>query len=199
MYYLHRCLTIQKIIIYHLFPQHYLRKHGFLQVRSIQRFKFSLTLNYDDKCSSSTFCFEALTLPYLPPHSCNNHLLGAQVLACIAFFISLAGWWLAWISGLVALIILLLGCCITFDKNVWLVVGILSIIAAVGELLVAIRVVDNNMYCGGNNSADCFIGDAGTIILSIVALIMWTLVALVTINQFRSGGSAGSTSDDLPK
>ena len=133
-----------------------------------------------------------------PLCSCNNHLLGAQVLAVIAFFISLAGWWLAWISGLVALIILLLGCCITFDKNVWLVVGILSAIAAVGEFLVTIRVVDDNLYCGGN-SADCVISETGTIILSVVALILWALVSLVTINQFRSGGSAGSTSNDLPK
>ena len=76
--------------------------------------------------------------------------------------------------------------------------GILSAIAAVGEFLVTIRVVDDNLYCGGN-SADCVISETGTIILSVVALILWALVSLVTINQFRSGGSAGSTSNDLPK
>ena len=116
----------------------------------------------------------------------------------IAFFISLAGWWLAWIAGVIALIILMIACCVTFDKNIWLVVGISSAIAAFGELLVAVTLVDSNMYCSGNANGDCAISQAGSIILSIIALVMWAIVSFITINQFRNGGEAGSTANDLP-
>lgn len=126
----------------------------------------------------------------------NHHLLAAQIIATIAFFISLAGWWLAWLSGLVALVILLIGCCATFHKNVWLAVGILSAIAALGDLLVAVRVVDENVYC--SRSANCHINEAGSIVLSIIALLLWLVVSFITINQFRIGGSAGNTADELP-
>ena len=120
-------------------------------------------------------------------------MLGAQILAIIALFISLAGWWLAWICGLVATIILLVACCVTFPKNVWLAVAILSAIAAVGEFLVTIRVVDNNIYCRGG-SGGCHIGKDGLLVVSIIALIMWIIISAITFRLFRSGSPAGSTS-----
>lgn len=124
-------------------------------------------------------------------------LFGAQILAFIAFFISLAGWWLPWISGLTSLIILAIGCSVSLPAVVWYGVAVLSAIASVGELLVAIHIVGNNLYC---SKSDCGLDDTLTTILAIAALIMWALVSLLTLRSARNTSKAGNTAEtELPR
>lgn len=124
-----------------------------------------------------------------------NSLIGAQILSLVAFLLSLAGWWLAWISGLIVVIALWIACCVGYPRVMWVVLAVLSAIAAVGELLVLIGVVDNNFdaYCGNGN---CSMGDTAYIIIGIVSLISWLVVASVAYQQ---GEGSGRSSEDLPR
>lgn len=124
----------------------------------------------------------------------NSHLGTDCGVYCI---LHLACRMVSWLSGLTALVILLIGCCINFSHVVWLVVGALSAIAAFGELLVAINVVDHNIYCDGRHHHDC--GYEARIVLAVIALALWTFVSVVTINFYRSRTAVALTSDDLPK
>lgn len=131
----------------------------------------------------------------LQPRCSNKQLLVAQILSVVAFLLSLAGWWLAWISGLIAMIALLVACCVAYPRCLWIVIALLALIAAVSELLVLIGVVsqDKAIYCGGGS---CAMGKAGTVIISVVALISWLGVGYVS--WYQSAGS-GNNGRSLPR
>jgi hypothetical protein len=106
---------------------------------------------------------------------------------------SLAGWHLAWICGIIVVILLFVACCTTLPRVVWIVVTILSVIAAIGEQLVLIGVVQGtSVYCGDEGCG----GRVGTIIIGIFALLSWLIVARVS---WRQGDASGNTANDLPR
>jgi hypothetical protein len=128
---------------------------------------------------------------------CNSnnkkHLLLAQLLSVVALVLSsLAGWHLAWICGIIVVILLFVACCTTLPRVVWIVVTILSVIAAVGELLVLIGVVQGSVYCGDEGCG----GRVGTIVIGIIALLSWLIVARVS---WRQSDASGNTANDLPR
>ena len=116
----------------------------------------------------------------------------AQIVSIVALVLSLAGWFLAWIAGIIAVIILWLACCMNLPRMAWIAATVLSAISAIGELLVLIGVVEGSVYCGGDGCG----GRVGTIIIGIIALIFWLFVGLVS---WRQGDGAGNTSNDLPR
>ena len=77
---------------------------------------------------------------------------------------------------------------------IWYLVAAMTAVAAVGELLVAIRIVDANLYC--NNGNECKLDDTWATVVSVVALVMWALVSLITLNAARSPSS--SEGETLP-
>jgi len=109
-----------------------------------------------------------------------DRLLAAQLCAVIAFIISMAGWWLSWVAGLLAMIILLLACCIDMHRNLFGAAAVFAIIAAVGEFLVAAGVVEYSVFACEN---DCLISIDNALILSIVAGVLWCIVAM-TANDY---------------
>ena len=117
-----------------------------------------------------------------------RNLIGAQIISVLAFVLSLAGWWLAWISGLIVMIALWIACCVSYPRIMWMILAALSCIAAVGELLVLIGVVSSNF--------DTNIGNAGYIVIGIIAMISWLGVGYVAFNQ---GDGSGNSSKDLPR
>ncbi|CAJ1936635.1 unnamed protein product [Cylindrotheca closterium] len=121
-----------------------------------------------------------------------NNLLCAQILSVIAFILSLAGWWLAWVAGLIATIILWIACCCGLPRLVWVAVSVMAVIAAIGEILALAGVVGGDrIYCGNDSCG----GPVGTIIIAVVALVSWVVVASVA---WRQGEGSGKTSHDLP-
>ncbi|CAJ1936637.1 unnamed protein product [Cylindrotheca closterium] len=122
-----------------------------------------------------------------------NGLLCAQILSVVAFILSLAGWWLAWVSGLIATIILWVACCCGLPRLVWITVSVMAVIAAFGEILAVAGVVGGaRFYCGNDTCG----GPVGTIIIAVVALVSWLIVASVAWHQDED---SGKTSEDLPK
>ena len=134
-----------------------------------------------------------LLLKRRPIRFSNRHLLGAQILSLVAFFLSLAGWWLAWVSGLIVVIALWVACCIPYPRVLWIIIAILSAIAAIGEILVVAGAVDENLYCGGDK---CSINKAGAIVMSVIAILSWIGVGYVAWIQHDG---SGRTSEDLPR
>ena len=108
-----------------------------------------------------------------------DELLIAQILAVIALLISVAGWWLAWIAGLVAVILLLLACCLDMPPALFTTAGICGIIAAVGEFLVAASVVDFSAGDRVNISED------NMMIMAIVAGLLWVFAGVVALQYGR--------------
>jgi hypothetical protein len=122
---------------------------------------------------------DRLTLCFLFLRSCGrDELLIAQIFAVIALLISVAGWWLAWVAGLVATIILLLACCCDFDYSLFTVAGICGIIASIGEFLVAASVVDFS-------SSGMDISPDNMMIMAIIAGLLWVFVAVVALQYGR--------------
>jgi hypothetical protein len=144
---------------------------------------------FENLLLSSIFCIH---FPPTPICSNNNQLLLAQIISVVALILSLAGWFLAWIAGIIAVIILWLACCMPLPRMAWVAVAVLSAIAALGELLVLIGVVEGSVYCGGEGCG----GRVGTIIIGIIALISWLLVGTLSCRQ---GEGAGKTCNDLPR
>jgi len=97
----------------------------------------------------------------------------------IALIISVAGWWLAWVAGLIATIILLLACCCDFDSCLFTIAGICGIIAAIGEFLVAASVVDFSTRDSIGVSAD------NMMIMAIIAGLLWVFAAVVALQYGR--------------
>jgi len=113
-------------------------------------------------------------------HRCGrDELLIAQILAVIALLISVAGWLLSWIAGLIAVIILLCACCCDFDPVIFTIAGICGIIASVGEFLVAAEVVDFTT----NDSID--VSQDTLFIMAIVAGLLWVFAAVVCLQYGR--------------
>ena len=106
----------------------------------------------------------------------SNDAVVPALIAVIAFILSLAGWWIAWISGLVAMIICLVQVCADLPGMFDLTTAILACIAAVGDFLVAIRLVDGTAVCAGDN---CFLNSLGVTIVAIVAVLLWLVVAVM--------------------
>ena len=122
----------------------------------------------------------------------SQELLVAQVLSVVAFILSLAGWWLAWIAGLIAMIALMIACCAQYPRVVWIIISLLAITAAVGELLVLIGVVGQHMsYCGGGRC-----GTPAVIVIGVLALLSWLGVGVISLRQ---GDGSGSTCRSLPR
>ena len=94
--------------------------------------------------------------------------------------ISVAGWYLAWLAGLVAIIILLLECCCDLSRGMFLVAAIFGLIAAIGEFLVAAGVVDF-----GPASQNLSIGGDGLFAMALIAGILWLLAASVAYQYGR--------------
>lgn len=127
--------------------------------------------------------FAALILPTLPPfffRCCGrDELLWAQILAVIALLISVAGWWLAWAAGLVAVIILILDCCCNMPSGLFTVAGVCAMIAAIGEFLVAAKVVDFTTQDRIDISVD------NMMIMAIIAGLLWVFASVVALQYGR--------------
>ena len=104
----------------------------------------------------------------------------AQVLAIIAFLISVAGWYVAWLAGLLALIILLLECCCDISRGMFMAAAVLGFVAAIGEFLVAAGVVDFTLTTG-----HLAISTDGLFIMAIVAGVLWLIAASVAYQYGR--------------
>ena len=104
----------------------------------------------------------------------------AQILAIVAFLISVAGWYLAWLAGLIALIILLLECFCDLSRSMFMVAGIFGFIAAIGEFLVAAGVVEF-----GPASQNMSITSDGLFVMAIIAGILWLIAASVALQYGR--------------
>jgi len=104
----------------------------------------------------------------------------AQILSVIAFLISVAGWYLSWVAGLLAMIILLLACCIDMPRGMFMAAAILGFIAAIGEILVAAGVVDFSL-----DSGTLGISNDGLLIMAIVAAVMWIFASSVAYQYGR--------------
>jgi len=100
-----------------------------------------------------------------------------------AFLISVAGWWLAWIAGLLATIILLLACCIDMPRGMFMAAAICGFIAAIGEFLVAAGVVDYTIL--QNDSLNIDIGNSSLMIMAIIAGVLWVVAAGVAYDYGR--------------
>lgn len=135
-----------------------------------------LTRNYAHR--QLTFCVVRVGFYYR--NRCGrDELLIAQILAVIALLISVAGWWLAWVAGLIAVIILLLECCCDMPPALFTVAGICGIIASIGEFLVAASVVDFTTNGSVNISQD------NLMIMAIVAGLLWIFAAVVALQYGR--------------
>ena len=99
----------------------------------------------------------------------------AQICAVIAFIISVAGWWLAWVAGLIAVIILLLECCVNVHRNGFFVAAICAVIAAVSQFLVAAGVVNYTFLACDSG---CALSTSSGLIMAIIAGILWVIVAM---------------------
>ena len=97
----------------------------------------------------------------------------------IALLISVAGWWLAWVAGVIAVIILLLDCCLDMPPALFTIAGICGIIASIGEFLVAASVVDFTTAGSINISQDTLM------IMAIVAGLFWVFAAVVALQYGR--------------
>lgn len=63
-----------------------------------------------------------------------------------------------------------------------LATAILAGIAALGELLVALHVVDASVICTGD---DCFVNSLTLTIVAIVTLVLWAAVAVLSWRLYR--------------
>jgi len=99
-----------------------------------------------------------------------------------AFLISVAGWWLAWIAGLLATIILLLACCIDMPRGMFLAAAICGFIAAIGEFLVAAGVVD---YTTILQYDSLNINNSSLMIMAIIAGVLWVIATGVAYDYGR--------------
>lgn len=107
-------------------------------------------------------------------------MLVAQILAVIALLISVAGWWLAWVAGLAAVVILLLDCCCNMSPALYTVAGVCGIIAAIAEFLVAAKAVD---FTAGR---PIDLSEDNMMLMSIVAGLFWIFAAVVALQYGRS-------------
>lgn len=120
--------------------------------------------------------------PYQLFENREDSLLFAQVMALAAFFIGLSGWYISFVAGSVCLGILILACCVRFDRDIFGVAGICALIAALGNFLVAARATDLSVMC---REERCGFTDEHLAILAAVGGILWVVVAFFCFDMDR--------------
>jgi len=99
------------------------------------------------------------------------------VLAIFAFVLSLAGWWLAWIAGLIAMALWVLAMCCDLPVAAMKAALVAAVIAFVGEVLVAIRVFDATI-------SFTELSTTNLTIVSIVACVLWAVVSVISYRRY---------------
>ena len=112
------------------------------------------------------------------PNENSNDAILPAIVSVLAFLLSLAGWWLAWIAGLIAAIVWVLAVCCDLPDVVMKSALIGAIVALICEVLVAISVFD----AGAVVTFSEFSSSTLTII-SIVACVLWAVVAVISYRK----------------
>lgn len=109
----------------------------------------------------------------------SNDAIVPALLSVFAFILSLAGWWLAWVAGLITMAIWVLAMCCDLPEMIMKSTLVFGIIAFVGELLVALRVFDVSIVCDNCS----FLNTTNIMIVSIVATVLWGIVVFLSYRK----------------
>ena len=85
------------------------------------------------------------------------------------------------------MILWLVAICAELPRCFLLTSGILSAIAAIGELMVVVAVADASVVCSGDN---CFASGAALTVIAVVALLLWVAVAFLSCRGYRGGSTS---------
>ena len=97
----------------------------------------------------------------------------------MAFLLSLAGWWLAWIAGLIVVIVWVLAVCCDLPDVVMKSALIGAVVALIGEVLVAISVFDASAVITFSEFSSSTLT-----IISIVGCVLWAVAAVISYRKY---------------
>ena len=113
----------------------------------------------------------------------DNAILPA-ILSALAFLLSLAGWWVTWLAGLITMIIWVIALCVDLPHQVMQSACVFAIIAFVGELLVALRIFDQASIVCTDEWCSSLDTTTNLVIVAIIATVLWAIVALISYRRY---------------
>ena len=121
------------------------------------------------------------------------------LLSLVAFFLSLAGWWLAWLAGLIVLVLwlvlLLFMDYVPHLHAVLLTALVSAVIAAAGEMAIVFN-VNHGATCGNADENCKHLSPPLKMILAAIAAILWGIVVYLTFQKYRAITVTTTTTTD---